>query len=63
MEGLLTDLMFEVPSDPTIEKVVLTAACVTDGARPEMVYNPDKKRRIPSAGKAKTTTRRKAMSV
>lgn len=63
MEGLLTNLMFEVPSDPSIEKVVLTAACVTDGARPEIVYNPDKKaRRLPSASKAKSTARRKAVN-
>ena len=53
MEGLLTNLMFEVPSDPTIERIVLTAACVTDGAHPEIVYNPDKKRRNSSVGKAR----------
>lgn len=64
MEGLLTNLMFEVPSDPTIEKVVLTAACVTDGARPEIVYNPDKKvRRAPSTNKSKSSSRRKAVGV
>jgi ATP-dependent Clp protease ATP-binding subunit ClpX len=64
MEGLLTRLMFDVPSDPTIEKIVMTAACVTDDAQPEIVYNPDKKaRRLPPVGKAKATARRKAVNV
>ena len=43
MEGILTELMFDIPSDPTVEKVIITAACVTDGERPEIIYNPDKK--------------------
>ena len=34
MESIMTDIMFEVPSDPTIEKVVITADCVKDGSRP-----------------------------
>ena len=63
MEGLLTQLMFDVPSDPTIEKIVITSACVTDGAKPEIVYNPDKKsRRMPPVGKGKTPVRRKAVN-
>lgn len=63
MESLLTKLMFDVPSDATIEKVVLTAACVTEGAEPTIVYNPDKKaRKLPSAGKGKTAARRKAVN-
>ncbi len=61
MEELLTQLMFEVPSDPTIEKIVITSACVTEGAQPQIVYNPDKKaRRLSPAGKGKTPVRRKA---
>lgn len=43
MEGLLTDLMFEVPSDHTIEKVIIHKDCVTEGAKPELVVNPDRK--------------------
>ena len=34
MEGIMTDVMFTVPSDKTIEKIIITAACVTDGAEP-----------------------------
>lgn len=62
MEGLLTQLMFDIPSDPTVEKVLLTAACVTDGAQPDIVYNPDKKNRRKAAQKSKTTVNRKAVN-
>ncbi len=34
MEKIMTDVMFEVPSDKTIEKVVITADCVKTGSRP-----------------------------
>lgn len=61
MEGLLTQLMFDVPSDATIEKVLITAACVTDGAKPDIVYNPDKKARRTTT-KTKTTTKRKVVN-
>ena len=37
MESVMTDIMFEIPSDPDIEKVVITADCVRDGAKP-VVY-------------------------
>ncbi len=60
MEGLLTQLMFDVPSDPTVEKVVITAACVNEGAMPEIVYNPDRKNNRLKTGRAKTAARRKS---
>ncbi len=64
MEGVLTQLMFDVPSDPTIERVVVTAACVQEGAQPEIVYNPDKKsNRGKLAAKGKTAARRKTVGV
>ncbi len=34
MEGLMTELMFEVPSDNTIETVIITADSVKNGSRP-----------------------------
>ena len=40
MEKLMTDIMFEAPSDPDIEKVVVTADCVKNGSRP-LVYRKD----------------------
>ncbi|ARP50307.1 MULTISPECIES: ATP-dependent Clp protease ATP-binding subunit ClpX [Caproicibacterium] len=42
MEELLTQLMYDVPSDYTVEKVVITADTVNTGAKPELVYNPDR---------------------
>lgn len=60
MENLLTRWMFDIPSDPTVEKVLFTAACVTDGAKPDVLYNPDKKNRRAPALKAKSAPRRKA---
>ena len=41
MESIMTDVMFEVPSDPSIEKVVITEECVTDGSRP-VIYRRDR---------------------
>lgn len=43
MEELLTELMFEVPSDPTIAKVVIDRPCVEAGAKPELVIDPQRK--------------------
>ena len=34
MEGIMTDIMYEVPSDPGIDKVVITADCVRAGVPP-----------------------------
>ena len=34
MEGIMTDVMFRVPSDKTIEKVMITAECVANGTEP-----------------------------
>ena len=62
MENLLTQLMFDVPSDPTVEKVLITAACVTDGAQPDIVYNPDRKNRRKTAQKPKSTAKRKVVN-
>ena len=64
MEGLLTQLMFDVPSDLTVERVIITEACVQEGAQPEIVYDPDKRNsRNKLAGKGKTAARRKTVGV
>ena len=39
MEGILTDIMYDIPSDPTVEKVVVTPACVRGEQGPEIVHN------------------------
>ena len=37
IEGLLLKPMFNAPSDNTIDKIVVTPECVTDGAEPQIV--------------------------
>ena len=42
MEGQLIHLMYDIPSDPTITKVVITRECVENGAEPELTRDPEK---------------------
>ena len=42
MEDTLKNLMCEVPSDYTIEKITVTKDSVENGAAPEIVHNPDR---------------------
>ena len=42
MEGLLTKVMYEIPSDETVVKAVVTKECVEGTAEPELTHNPDK---------------------
>ncbi len=37
MENLMTEIMYDVPSDPTISKVVVTADCVKNGLSPMVI--------------------------
>ena len=37
MEGILTDIMFDIPSDPTVERVIVTSACVRGECGPTLV--------------------------
>lgn len=58
MEKMLTDLMFEVPSDYTIERVIINEDYVMGKGKPELKYNPDRKPvkpKLPSKGR---TTKR-----
>lgn len=43
MEDILMPLMYQVPSDYTIEKVVITKETVKNGAPPQITYNKDRK--------------------
>lgn len=40
VEGTMTNIMYEVPSDDRIEKVIITKECVTDGAEPKVIHRP-----------------------
>ena len=51
LEEVMTKIMYSVPSDPTIVKVTITASCVTNGADPEIVRDPERRQR-PRLGKA-----------
>ncbi len=42
MEGLLTKVMYEIPSDKTVVKAVVTKDCVEGTAEPELTHDPDK---------------------
>ncbi len=42
MEELLTQIMFDIPSDPTIVKAVITRECVEGTAQPELTRDPEK---------------------
>ena len=37
LEGLLTDLMFETPSDDSIERIIITRDVVENGAEPQII--------------------------
>jgi len=51
MEGLLTQIMYDVPSDPTIVKVTVTRDCVEGKAQPELTRDES---RIGRAAKLNT---------
>ena len=40
VEDIMNDIMFEAPSDPTVEKVVVTAKGILDGSGPEIIHVP-----------------------
>ena len=42
MEGLLTKVMYEIPSDETVVKVVVTKECVEGTTEPELTHDPNK---------------------
>ena len=42
MEGILTQIMYDIPSDPTIVKAVITRDCVEGKGQPVLTKDPDK---------------------
>ena len=45
LEEVMTQIMYDVPSDPTISKVTITAESVRDHAIPSIEYDPSRKER------------------
>ena len=44
MEEIMTKIMFEIPSDPSIQSVLITEACVREGAKPQITRDETKPR-------------------
>ena len=42
MEGILKNMMFETPSDSTIEKIIITKAVITDKEQPQITRRKEK---------------------
>ena len=56
LEEVMNRVMYEVPSDGRIQKVIITADCVRNGTNPELVFDPDQKER-PRLGRATLAAR------
>ena len=42
MEGILTPMMYDIPSDPTVVKAVITKDCVEGRSGPQLTHDPQK---------------------
>ena len=51
LEEVMNQIMYDIPSDPTIVKVIITESCVKDGTGPELIRDPERTQR-PKLGKA-----------
>src|SRR5687767_1801696 len=45
LEGLMRDVMFDIPSRDDVREVVITPECVTDGITPLLVLHPEPKKK------------------
>ena len=52
IEGILTPIMFSVPSEENVEKVIITSDCVDGSGQPELIRKqPDSDEKMPAAKK------------
>ncbi|MEE1281605.1 MAG: ATP-dependent Clp protease ATP-binding subunit ClpX [Acutalibacteraceae bacterium] len=58
MEGILMDLMFKVPSDVTIEKVIISAETVKDPSVVTIIHNQERKLLLEDSVEKKETKKR-----
>lgn len=58
MEEILTNLMFETPSDESISKIVITESVVTNNAQPQIFRNKEKQKSLPLNLSKKDATKR-----
>ena len=38
IENVMTEVMYQIPSEDNVEEVVITKECLTEGATPKLVY-------------------------
>ncbi len=51
LEDVMTNVMYEIPSDPSINEVLITKDCVEKGSQPELTHAKERARlKRPSAG-------------
>ena len=43
IEGIILDVMYEVPSEENLEKIIFTRKCITEGVGPEKIYKEEKR--------------------
>ncbi len=53
LENVLKNLMFNIPSDYSVEKIIITEDCVRNGAEPIILRNPSKTAKILKASDLK----------
>ena len=51
IEEIMRDIMFEIPSNPNIEKCIITKETVLENAGPEIVINENRKEHKPTVKK------------
>ena len=56
LEEVMTHTMYDVPSDPSISKVVITEKSVKDGEVPELIHDRDKEERPRLGGEVPKST-------
>ena len=42
IENVMTDIMFDIPSNEKIEKCIITKETITNNAKPKIIENPNK---------------------
>ncbi|MBP5303822.1 MAG: ATP-dependent Clp protease ATP-binding subunit ClpX [Clostridia bacterium] len=62
LEGLLTDLMYDIPSDATVSRIVITKECVEGKGKPEVVIDPTRNPAKPKSATKKVQKKRAIVS-
>jgi ATP-dependent Clp protease ATP-binding subunit ClpX len=60
VEGILTDIMYDVPSNDTVERCIITRETVENNSPPKLIYNENRAPIYQTARRRKTTRRNAA---